>query len=104
MNLSGVKNHVKIYLTDDTVIDVTNKVADVLVWEKANGRSFVQSDRPEFRQLLWVAWAAAKREKKTEVAKFDDFMHLVDDFEIVDDDEDGEGSSEGPTQPEASAE
>lgn len=102
-NLSGAKFHFNIHLTDGQIIDVHNRVGDVIVWEKANKKSWAASDRPEFGQLLWVGWAAARREGKTEVKKFDDFAPLVDDFELVDDDED-EQSETDPTQPEASTE
>lgn len=104
-NLSGGKFHFNIHLTDGQIIDVKNSVADVLVWEKANGKSWAASDRPEFRQLIWVGWAAAKRQGMTEVKKFDDFVPLVDDFELIDDETDDDEQSEtDPTQPEASTE
>lgn len=68
-----------VILTDDGGrVEVRNKIADVIRWEKNNKRSFVDT-RPGISDLMWLAWAAGKRAGLV-TDDFDLWASRIEDF------------------------
>lgn len=59
---------------------IITDVRDILQWERNhNGRSFV-AEEPSIDQLLWLAWAHAKRNGMTDL-QFPQWTDTIDDFD-----------------------
>lgn len=68
-----------------------NDLRDVLQWERNhNGRSFIGGGEPAIDQLMWVAWAKARRENWTTL-RFEQWTDTLDDFEVDQADKPGSG-------------
>lgn len=81
---------------------IITDVRDVLQWERNhNGKSFV-ADEPSIDQLLWLAWAHAKRTGQTDL-QFTQWTDTLDDFDSDQADRPGEddGNEPVPTNEEA---
>lgn len=89
VNWSGAKNRYTIKLIGGEAIDVTTTVVDAIAWERLNKRGYLDTGSPAYEQMLWTAWAAAKRQGKTDARTFNEFMPKVDDFAMISDDPDG---------------
>jgi hypothetical protein len=98
LNWSGTKSHYLIKMADGEEIDVTTSVIDSIAWERNNKRPYLDaSGTMAYEQMLWTAWAAARRQGKTKHGTFNDFFPKVDDFAMVTEDEDDQGTGPDPT-------
>lgn len=59
-------------------IEVRSSVGDVIRWERLNGRGFMDK-KPGATDLLWLGWAAAKRQGLL-TDDFDTFTTKILDF------------------------
>ena len=99
---SGLRFRFEVWMTGETepMVIVTD-IRDVLQWERNNKRSFVGSD-PSIDQLLWLAWAHAKRSGKTDL-QFQQWTDQVEDFDSDQADVPGTEDEPDPTNAEAGA-
>lgn len=77
------------YHTDREPTVVTTSPGDAALWESQNpGQSFINP--PTVGKMMWSAWRAARRQNLLEDRKFEDWRDQVDEFELDDDDDEGE--------------
>lgn len=98
-NRSGLRYSFKITYTDGTEQQITTSPVDAVRWEKANaGKAF--PDLMNVSRMLWIAWAAGRRQKLLEAEgdrDFEKWVERIDDFD-ADEDEPGKGEPD-PTNP-----
>ena len=97
---SGITSWYRVrYLSGDQV-DVQVRIPDVLRWERNNdGRSLLAGQT--VGAMLTCVWYALRRERRSDVATFDEWAGTVDDFAQLD--EAGEGEDPDPTSTDQSA-
>ena len=92
----------KIELDTDPDFRVTAYPPDIARWENKFNKS-LGSDDLRISDMMWLAWAAACRQKLITVAidrqKFESWIDHVMNIEPLDEDEDSETITDDPTQP-----
>lgn len=96
-NKSGLRFKITAFYKDGTDQTIVTGPIDTIRWEKKSGRPF-PAEIPDVERVLWVTWAAGRRQKLIDEADFEKWVESVDDFDRHDDDED----DVDPTQPEVS--
>lgn len=97
-NRSGLRFDITVYYADGSDLRITTSPVDIVRWEKKNGKPF-PAEVPDVERILWVTFAAGRRQKVIDQVDFEKWLESVTDFDRNDDDEDEE---EGPTPPEVS--
>lgn len=67
--------------------EVTSGIVDIVRFEKSMNKGFGLGGVKDARMtdMLWVSWAAARRQGLTEHRKFDDWHPTLVDWEPIDD-------------------
>lgn len=103
VSLAGLTGNYRVTLVDqeDDPILVRVIASDVLRWEQVNNKSFFEGE-VSFSRMVWVAWAALRRQKLTDL-DIDKFLVGIIDVEQerVDDDDDEDAQVNLPVPTEA---
>lgn len=98
VSLAVVAGLYRVTLVEQEPVDVNVIGADIMRWEQVNGKSFFEG-AAGLSRIAWVAWAAMRRQKLTDL-EVADFIAQVADLERqaeAEDDEDDEEAAELPT-------
>lgn len=78
-NWSQLIQNFTVVMNDDTVLEVTNTVGDVLAWEAKHKRSFVEGGQ-SVTDVMWVMWKALRRTEQIESTDPEGWARDVRDF------------------------
>lgn len=100
-NGSGLKFRARIWEADEPDgYEVETSLGDVLAWERqASGEAFLAAGAPSLTRILWVLWRAARRAEKTTSKDPQGWAAALDDFELLDDEDEDEVDEADPTGP-----
>lgn len=90
---SGVRFKFLIEYTGGESVVIVNDLRDVLQWERNHGGQSFVANEPSLDQLLWVAWAKAKRTGQTDL-RFEKWTDTIEDFDPDQADKPGTESDE----------
>lgn len=104
-SVAGLTGNYRIrFLDTEEPLIVRVIAADIMRWEQVNAKSFFEGT-PSLTRMMWVAWAACRRQRLTDVDTPADWFKQIEDLEKeeIDDDEDSdtEEVAELPTPTEA---
>lgn len=101
-NRSGLRYTFKIEFEDGSEQTITTAPVDAIRWEKAHaGQAF--PDLMDVSRMMWVAWAAGRRQGLLDQQGTRDFEKWVETIHDFDADEDKPGTGEpDPTSPDRS--
>lgn len=92
---TGLANRFRITFLDGTVEEVQAIPGDAMAWERLNKKPF--QDNIGAGLLLWTAWRALRREKRTDATNFENWADTIADYEMEAEDDDQD--DDDPTQP-----
>lgn len=81
-SVAGLTGRYRITLDGEEPVIITVIAADIMRWEQVNSKSFFAGD-VSLTRMAWVAWAACKRLKHTDL-DVADFLARVEDVEKED--------------------